>query len=393
MYNVRVDAFVDPFKNGRKYKEEPMRVIIAAAGTAGHINPAIAIANKIKKENPRSEIMFLGTDRGLENDLVPRAGYTLKTIQAYGLSKSISIKSIQNNIKTLKGIGQAKKIVKEFKPDIVIGTGGYICGAAILAAKKYHIPTLLHESNAFPGKAVKMLSKKVDTILVSFEEAKKELLKAKNIVLTGTPTKITDLHLSRMQKNEVFRQLGLKQDKPVVLVFGGSQGAKAINDTIVDIINQNLNQNYQIMWAPGPLQFEEVKQKIRDLSKQKEVKIVPYIYNMEEVLNSVDLVISRSGAMTITEISIVGVPAIFVPLPNVSNNHQEYNAKVLTNVNAAKIISNKDLNPKILNHEIEDMIRKPEQLAQMGQNAKKIAVTNVEDKIYEEIKKLITKKL
>lgn len=150
-----------------------------------------------------------------------------------------------------------------------------------------------------------MLSKKVDTILVSFEEAKKELPKAKNIVLTGTPTKITNLNLSRMQKNEVLRQLGLKQDKPVVLVFGGSQGAKAINDTMIDIINQDLNQNYQIMWAPGPLQYEEVKQKISNLSKQKEVKIVPYIYNMEEVLNSVDLVISRSGAMTITEISIV----------------------------------------------------------------------------------------
>ena len=211
----------------------------------------------------------------------------------------------------------------------------------------------------------------MDTILVSFEEAKKELPKAKNIVLTGTPTKITNLHLSRMQKNEVLRQLGLKQDKPVVLVFGGSQGAKAINDTIINIVNQNLNQSYQIMWAPGPLQFEEVKKKINNIAKLKEVKIVPYIYNMEELLNSVDLVISRSGAMTITEISIVGLPAIFVPLPNVSNNHQEYNAKVLQNAGAAKIILNKDLNADFLNKEIEDMIRDVKKLEQMGQNAKK----------------------
>lgn len=150
-----------------------------------------------------------------------------------------------------------------------------------------------------------MLSKKVDTILISFEEARKELPKVNNIVLTGTPTKIRDLNLTRMQKNEVLRQLGLKQDKPVVLVFGGSQGAKAINDTITGIINQKLNKNYQIMWAPGPLQFDLVKQRIKNLSKQKEVKIVPYIYNMEEVMNAVDLVIARSGAMTITEISIV----------------------------------------------------------------------------------------
>lgn len=366
-----------------------MRVIIAAAGTAGHINPGIAIANKIKKESPSSEIMFLGTDRGLENDLVPRAGYTLKTIEAYGLSKKISIQSLKNNIKTLKGVSEAKKIVKEFEPDIVIGTGGYICGAAILAAKKHKIPTMLHESNAFPGKAVRILSKKVDTILISFENARKELPKAKNIVLTGTPTKIKDLGLTRTQKNEVLRQLGLKPDKPVVLIFGGSQGAKAINDTITKIINEKLNKNYQIMWAPGPLQFELVKQRIKNLSKQKEVKIVPYIYNMEEILNSVDLVISRSGAMTITEISKVGKPAIFIPLPNVSNNHQEYNAKVLEGVNAAKIILNKDLNPSSLNQQIEEIILNEKKALQMGQNAKKIAVADVEDKIYQEIKRLV----
>jgi UDP-N-acetylglucosamine--N-acetylmuramyl-(pentapeptide) pyrophosphoryl-undecaprenol N-acetylglucosamine transferase len=201
--------------------------------------------------------------------------------------------------------GEAKKIVKEFKPDIIIGTGGYICGAAILAGKKYQIPTMLHESNAFPGKAVKMLSKKVDTILISFEEARKELPNAKNIVLTGTPTKIKNLELNQMQKNEVLRQQGLKQDKPVVLVFGGSQGAKAINDSVTNLINKKLNNDYQIMWAPGPLQYDLVKRKIKNLSKQKELKIVPYIYNMEEIMNSVDLVIARSGAMTITELSIV----------------------------------------------------------------------------------------
>ncbi len=170
-----------------------MRVIIAAAGTAGHINPAIAIANKIKQEEPNSEILFLGTKRGLESDLVPRAGYKLQAIEAYGLSKKITLQSIKNNIKTIKGISQAKKIVKEFNPDIVIGTGGYICGAAILAGKKSGKPTMLHESNAFPGKAVKMLSKKVDTILVGFEEAKKYLPKAKNVIHTGTPTKIKNL--------------------------------------------------------------------------------------------------------------------------------------------------------------------------------------------------------
>lgn len=366
-----------------------MRVVIAAAGTAGHINPALAIANKIKKETPSSEILFLGTKRGLENDLVPRAGYELKTIEAYGLSKKISIQSIKNNIKTLKGVSQAKKIIKEFSPDIVIGTGGYICGAAILAAKKYNIPTLLHESNAFPGKAVKMLSKKVDTILVSFEDAKNRLTKAKNIVLTGTPTKIKDLKLSEEQKCEVLKQLGLNKDKPIVLIFGGSQGAKAINDAVVELINKKMNKDYQIIWAAGPVQYDIIKKEIKDINKLKDVKIVPYIYNMEEVMNTSDLVIARSGAMTITEISIVGRPAIFIPLPNVSNNHQEYNAKVLANVDAAKIISNSELNAKVLNNNIESIICDEKTIEKMGKNAKKIAISNVEDKIYEEIKKLV----
>lgn len=366
-----------------------MKVIIAAAGTAGHINPGIAIANKIKKENPRSEIMFLGTDRGLENDLVRRAGYTLKTIEAYGLSKKISLQSLKNNLSTLRGVLQAKKIVKEFQPDIVIGTGGYICGAAMLAANKYHIPTMLHESNAFPGKAVKMLSKKVDTILISFAEAKKELPKAKNVVLTGTPTKIKNLNLDQIQKAEVIKRLGLKPEKRVVLVFGGSQGAKAINDALVELINEEMNRDYQIMWAPGPLQFDIIKKNIKNFSKLEGVKIVPYIYNMEEVINSVDLVVARSGAMTITEIATVGKPAIFVPLPFVSNDHQEYNAKVLEKVGAATILHNKDLNKESLNTEIQKILQTPKKLEQMGRNAKKIEIRNVEDKIYEELKKLV----
>ena len=167
-----------------------MKAIIAAAGTAGHINPGLAIANKIKKEQKDSEIIFIGTTRGLENDLVPRAGYKLKTIDAYGLSKEISIENIKKMYKTLKGFGEAKKIIKEFKPDIVIGTGGYICGATITAAHSLNIPTLLHESNAFPGKAVKMLAKKTDTILVSFKDATPRIKNCKNVVFTGTPVKI-----------------------------------------------------------------------------------------------------------------------------------------------------------------------------------------------------------
>ena len=221
-----------------------MRVIIAAAGTAGHINPGLAIANRIKKEEKDSKIIFIGTTRGLENDLVPRAGYELKTIEAYGLSKKISLENIKKMYKTLKGYGEAKKIIKEFKPDIVIGTGGYICGATISSAHKLKIPTMLHESNAFPGKAIKILASKTNTILVSFKDAIPRIKNGNNVVFTGTPVKIKKKNYSESEKSRIICEAGLNEEMPIVLVFGGSQGAKRINDTMIDIIKNKENKNY-----------------------------------------------------------------------------------------------------------------------------------------------------
>ena len=372
-----------------------MRVIIAAAGTGGHINPGLAIASKIKEEEPDSKIIFVGTNRGLENDLVPRAGYEVKQIEAYGLSSKISIDNFKKMYKTYKGYGQAKKIIKEFKPDIVIGTGGYICGAVISAAHKYKIPTLLHESNAFPGKAVKMLAKKTDTILVSFEDAKQRIPKAKNIVHTGTPIKIKKIDYSLEEKNNIKSIIGLDLNLPVVLVFGGSQGAQAINEAIIGLAKNKLNQKYQIMWATGPAQYDLMKEKFKeenlDIENIENMKIVPYIYNMEEIMNISNLIVARSGAMTITEISNLGKPSILVPLPNVSNDHQLYNAKVLENIGAAKIILNKDLEANLLNNTIEEIVCYPQLEEEMGKRAEKIAVKDVTNKIYEEIKKLVNK--
>lgn len=285
-----------------------MKVIIAAAGTAGHINPGLSIANKIKENNKDVEIIFIGTNRGLENDLVPRSGYELKTIEAYGFSKSISVTNFKNMIKTMKGFHQAKKIVEEFKPDIVIGTGGYICGAVITAAHKNKIPTLLHESNAYPGLAIRMLSKKVDTILVGFEEAKEKLNKAKNIVVTGTPTKMKGIKLTDEQKKQMRLSLNLKEGLPIVLAFGGSQGARVINNAILDMIKNKKCNNFQIIWAAGPEQYKIIKKNLEEenmnIDNIEGVKIVPYIYNMEEVMNLADVIVSRSGAMTLTEIAL-----------------------------------------------------------------------------------------
>ena len=294
--------------------------------------------------------------------------------------------------KTFKSIGEAKKIIKEFNPDVVIGTGGYICVPVGIATKKSKVPLVLHESNAFPGIAIKMLSKKADSILVGFEDAKTRIPNAKKITVTGTPTKVKKLEILPNQKAELLRQIGLNEKKPVALCFGGSQGAQSINESLMQIIMKKQNENYQIIWAAGQNQYEQVKEKLKinnmNIENLENVKIVPYIYNMEEIMNIVDLIVCRSGAMTITEISNVGKPAIFIPFPFATENHQEYNAKVLEKIGSAKIILDKNLSSDILNETIEGMI-KDNNLKQMGENATKVAIPQVEDRIYEEIRKVI----
>ena len=371
-----------------------MKAIIAAAGTGGHINPALAIANKIKQEEPNSEIIFVGTDRGLENDLIPRAGYDLKRIEAYGFNRKISLDNVKKMYKTFKSIGQAKKIIQDFKPDIMIGTGGYICLPVALAASKLNVPIVLHESNAFPGVAIKMLSKKASAILVGCEDAKKRIKNAENVVVVGNPSKVKEISFTNSQKEKILKEIGLTDiEKPIVLVFGGSQGAQKINESFINIISKKVNEKYQIIWATGPNQYEIIKTKLQNLNINIDnipnVKILPYIYNMEEVMNCVDLVVSRSGAMTITEISIVGKPSIFIPFPYATENHQEYNAKVLEKVGAAKIILDADLDFNILNSTINEIISDKEKMCRMSENAHAVEIKNVEDKIYGELRRIM----
>ncbi len=374
-----------------------MRVIISAAGTGGHINPGIAIANKIKEMEPDSRIVFIGTNRGLENDLVPRAGYELKTIDAYGLKKEISISNLTHIILTIRSRKDVKKIFSEIKPDVVIGTGGYICGPVFSVATSQKIPCLLHESNAYPGKAVKMYARKVDKVLVGFEDTKNKLKECKKVVWTGTPTKIKKVDISEGRKKEILKDLGIKENLPIVLAFGGSQGAQKINMAFIDLIKNYKNDKYQIIWATGPKQFDVVKEEFEksgiNISNIKNVKILSYIYNMEELMNISDLLVCRSGAMTITEVSIVGKPAIFVPLPSMSANRQIDNALVLKKIGAARIIKNEEINGKNLSEEINSIIDDQKELYEMGKFANTIAPRDVEEKIYNEIKSCIDKKI
>lgn len=384
------------------YQEGNLKVVIAAAGTGGHINPGIAIANKIKKEEPWSEITFIGTPRGLEKDLVKRAGYKLKTIDSYGIPRKPTPKNIVRLIKTIRSIGQAKKILKELKPDVVVGTGGYICISVCLAAQKLKIPYIIHESNVLPGVSTKILSKKAAKILVGFKESKDKLPEGTKISVTGTPTKNNDLKYDENMVQIKKQAQGLDGNKPLVLVFGGSQGAKSINSSMTDIIKKKIKDSkkikiaepdYEIAWASGPLQYDIVKKEMLEndinIDNIKGIKILPYIYNMEEMLNICDLVVCRSGAMTITEIEKIGKPAIFIPFPFAAENHQEYNARMLEKVGAAKVILDKDLDSEKLNNTIIELIKNKEKLSKMGEKAKKQSINNVEQNIYDQIKKVI----
>lgn len=361
-----------------------MRVIVAAAGTSGHINPGIAIAKEIQK-NEESEIIFIGTNRGLENDIVPKAGYELKHIDSYGFTRKINFDTIKKLMKTFGSIYQAKKILKEFKPDIVIATGGYISISVCIAAKKLKIPYVVHESNMMPGLATKVLSKHATRILTGFESAKENLNKNTKIEFVGNPSNVKNLDITEKEKSKVKKELGLK-NKKTILVFGGSQGSKKINDTIIELSKEKLN--YQIIFAPGKANFEEVNAKIDN----KNIYVVPYIYNMEEILNTVDLVIARSGAMTITELQNVGKPAIFIPLPNVSNNHQEHNARMLEKVGGAKVILDNELAIDTLKSMLDELINNDELLDEMGKLVKETSKTGVTEEIYKIIKKIIGEK-
>ena len=239
-----------------------------------------------------------------------------------------------------------------------------------------------------------MLSKKASAILVGFEDAKKRIRNTENVVVVGNPSKVKKISFTNSQKEKILKEIGLTDiEKPIVLVFGGSQGAQKINESFINIISKKINEKYQIIWATGPNQYEIIKAKLQSLNINidniSNVKILPYIYNMEKVMNCVDLVVSRSGAMTITEISIVGKPSIFIPFPYATENHQEYNAKVLEKVGAAKIILDADLDFNILNSTINEIISDKEKMCRMSENAHAVEIKNVEDKIYVELRRIM----
>lgn len=375
-----------------------MRAILACAGTGGHINPAIAIANIIVNNESDSEILFIGTETGLENEIVTKSGYKIKHIRTGKLIRSLTLKNFKAIFDTYKGIGEAKKIIKEFKPDVVIGTGGYICGPVMLSAKKMKVPYILHESNAFPGISVKLLAKNASKILIGFKEAASRINSKANITYTGTPAKFTQETMFKLDKEKCKKNIGLdKINKKIIFVTCGSQGAIKINNIVLDMVKEKLSKDIFIVLVAGQKNYDNMldkKNKIQDelnINLDEYIKIEKFIFNMEEMYKVADICLTRSGAMTVTELSLAGKASILIPLPSAAENHQLYNAKVLESVNAAKIIEEKDLDINILYDTIMNIIKNNE-TDQMGINASSIVVNDVNENIYKCIKDVLNKK-
>ncbi|KRQ86585.1 UDP-N-acetylglucosamine--N-acetylmuramyl-(pentapeptide) pyrophosphoryl-undecaprenol N-acetylglucosamine transferase [Caloramator mitchellensis] len=366
-----------------------MRIIISGGGTGGHIYPGIAIAKKIQEYNPEAKIIFVGSENGLEKKLVPHEGFEIRFISVEGLNKKISLKTFSALKNVFKGFVQSIDIVKDFKPDIVIGTGGYVCGPIVLAASLRGIPTIIHEQNAFPGMTNKLLAHFVNKIAITFKETEKYFPKNK-VVFTGNPIRESII----IKKEKADKSYwGLSVDKPMLLVVGGSRGATRINDTIVEIIPKLIQNDIQLLFVTGEKEYDKIIKRIEkmDIQSDRRIVIKPYLFNIDMALNSADLIISRAGATIISEITALGIPSILIPSPNVANNHQEYNALALEQNGAAIVIKESQLETNVFADQVINLILNKEKLSKMSSNAKKLAVLDATDKIYDIITELTNK--
>ena len=356
-----------------------MKYIISAGGTGGHIYPALSIIDKIKEEDKQAEILYIGTTDRMEKDIVPNLGIEYYGIKMNGLGKSIK-KICGFVFNTLTGIKKCKKIMKKFKPDVVIGVGGYITVPVVLAAKDLKIKVVLHEQNSIPGKANIRLSKYADTVCISMENSRK-YFNHKNIVLTGNPRSEEILKVKKGNKKDYE----LKITKQLVLITMGSLGASTINQKIINMLPELENKNYEVLLVTGKKDYENV------ITNQfpKNIKVVPYIEKMGEVLKYTDLIITRAGATIIAEITALGLPAILIPSPYVANNHQVINAKDLEEKGAAYIEYEDKFDSKELINKIDEIINDSKVYHKMSDASKKIGISDSATKIYNEIKKLI----
>lgn len=362
-----------------------MRIMFAAGGTGGHINPALAAAGEIRRRYPDAEILFIGTKEKMESRLVPAAGFDFKTIEISGFQRKLSLENIKRNIQTvcrlLKSTSSCKKLINEFKPDVVVGFGGYVSGPVVRTAAKMGIKTAIHEQNAFPGVTNKALAKTADAVMLTVPKAAEYLECKVEPVVTGLPVRGAILDADR----DVSRaQLGL-DDKPLILSFGGSLGAKTINTAVCELIARlhdkgvcNFIHAYGQYgkWVPDTLREKGV-----DIENEKNIRVTEYIDDMDKCLAAADIVIGRSGASSLSEIEAVGRASVLIPSPNVAENHQYHNAMALVNNNAARIIEEKDLTDDKLYEVVKELLDNASLRNEIAQNAKKMAKPDAQKQI------------
>ncbi len=368
-----------------------MRVLMSGGGTGGHVNPAIAIANIIKKNCPDAVIEFVGTKRGIENKLVPHAGYKLHHIVIQGIRRSLSPDNIKTAFLAAKSFSDCKKIIKRFKPDVVIGTGGYACWPVVAAASNLKIPTVLHESNATPGFAIKMLEKRATKVFVNFEETIPQLKYPDKAVRVGNPLRGD---FSTIDRESARKHQGVSgKYRYMVLSLGGSMGAERINHEVIDMMRTYTSAHPEILHihGTGSIEYEETKKMFTEagLDKYNNLQLLEYIYDMPEKMAASDVVINRAGAMTLSEIAVLGRASVLIPSPNVTNNHQFKNADVLRRSDACILIEEKDLGGGALAKAVESLIENEEKRRLMEKNVEKFAVLDAADRIYEYIKETV----
>ena len=360
-----------------------LRVIITAGGTGGHIYPALAMINKIKEMEPNSEFLYIGTHNRMEKDIIPKYNIPFEMIEIYGFNR----KNLFKNFKVLKCLikskKQCRKLIKEFNPDLVMGFGGYVTAPVLSEAHKLGYKTALHEQNSIPGMSNKFLTKKVDKIFVSLKSSLNAFPKEKTI-FSGNPCGEDAIKKPAMDKSK----LGLNKNKKLVLIVMGSLGATTVNNYIVSIKDKFSDKDYEVLFVTGKKDYEEI---IKN-SFPKNIKVVPYVDNLTCIMKNTDIIVTRAGASTLSEIIALNLPSILIPSPYVPNNHQLKNAYDLVNNDAGILVEEKDLDGDILINKIDELLKFPLEYKKIKDNLNKLKIDNSASIIYENIKKLVSDK-
>ncbi|RSL31346.1 undecaprenyldiphospho-muramoylpentapeptide beta-N-acetylglucosaminyltransferase [Salibacterium salarium] len=355
-----------------------MKVVVTGGGTGGHIYPALALVKEIKRLEPNSEFLYIGTNRGLESDIVPRADIPFQTIAISGFQRKLTWKNLRTVWRFVRGTAKAKQMMKDFGADIVVGTGGYVAGPVVYAASKLGIPSIIHEQNSVPGLTNKFLSRYVDKVAVSFEESA-SFFPSEKVIYTGNPRAS---EVTNITPPSPLKELGLDEYKKTILIVGGSRGARPINEAFLEALPTVSDKQWQFLYVTGSVHYENVIEEVKKAGNPENVVIQPFIHNMPAVLSYADLLISRAGATTLAEITALGLPSILIPSPYVTNNHQEKNAKSLSDKGAALLRTEDDWNADTLVYDTDSILFDETKWEAMHKAALTLATPHAAEDIY-----------